>query len=294
LTSGATGFTEPHAVGLPNRDILAAYTRGGANADIVFKRGALATLPGAPETVVSATAAVAERSPFIALSGILAVVIWHNASVNLWQFRRYRHTDDTFIDATPQQFSATTTTQRDLHAAVDGTGNVWAAFRAGNDIRAMEFTPTTSAVANEVTWDSGAGVDDQPFVLCRSNGEIWVFWRAPDALHLATFVGGVWSAVQTIPNSIALDRQPSAVEEGDGGIWLFWTRGALGAGDVFLQRRNPTTGNWGQPRQMTLSLGDDAGPFALIEPGTNAIWVFWTSDRTADIDIYYKRLVTAI
>jgi hypothetical protein len=295
ITTGATGFTEPHAVVLPNRDVLVAYTKGGAgNADVVMKRALLGDLAAHAEEPVAATGGVAERAPFVVVSGNVAVIVWHNASTNLWTYRRYRHTDSTWIDATGQQFSGFTTTQRDLHAARDAAGNVWAAFRAGNDVRAMEFTPSTGAVANEVLRDSGAGVDDQPFVLCRRNGEVVVYWRAPDMLHMSTFAGGVWSAPLAVPNTVALDRQPTAVEESDGGIWLFWTRGAIGAGDVFFMRRNPDTGNWGQPRQMTLTGGDDAAPFALIEPATNAIWVFWSSDRTADIDLYYKRLITAI
>jgi hypothetical protein len=295
VTTGAQGYTEPYGVVLPNRDLLVAYVRGaGPNADILMKRAPLAGLPAAAEQPVAATAGTPERTPFVVVTGNVAVLMHHNGTANLWNYRRFRHTDNTFLDAVPQVLSATSTTQRDFHAARHPGGNVWAAYRAGNDVHALEFNPTTGAAANEVTRDSGLGVDDQPFVLTRANGEVWVFWRSPGGLHLAVFAGGAWGPAQAVPNTAAGDRQPSAVEESGGAVWLVWTRGAPGAGDVFLQRRNPESGGWGQPRQMTLSPGDDSAPFALIEPGTNAIWVLWTSDRTGDQDVYAKRLITAV
>jgi hypothetical protein len=295
LTTGASGFTEPHGVVLPNRDLLVAYGRGaGPNADILMKRAPLAGLAAAAEQPVASTAGTPERTPFLVVTGNLAVLVHHDGTANLWNYRRFRHTDNTFLDAAPQVLSATTTTQRDFHAARHPAGNVWAAFRAGNDVHALELNPATGAVANEVTRDSGLGVDDQPFVLPRANGEVWVFWHSPGGLHLAVFAGGAWSPPQALPNTGAGDRQPGAIEEAGGAVWLVWTRGAPGAGDIFFMRRNPESGAWGQARQMTLSPGDDAAPFALVEPGTNAIWVMWTSDRTGDQDIYAKRLITAV
>jgi hypothetical protein len=297
-TTGASGFTDPYGVILPNHDLLVAYTRGtGPNADVVMKRAPLAGLSAAAEQQVAATAGVQESSPFIVVSGDAAVIVYHDASSSLWTYRRFRHTDNTFLDATGQVFSAVVTGQHDLHAARDGAGNVWAAFRAGNDVRAMEFNPATGAASNDVVRDSGLGVDDQPFVLARQNGEIWVFWRSPGGLHVSVFAGGAWGPVQAMPNTAAGDRQPSAVEEAGGAVWLFWTRGPtapVAAGDIFLMRRNPDSGAWGQPRQMTLSPADDATAFALIEPVTNAIWVLWSSDRTGDLDLFTKRLITSI
>jgi hypothetical protein len=295
VTTGAQGFTEPYAVVLPNRDLLVTYVRGaGPNADVLMRRAPLAGLPAAAEQPVVTTAGTPERTPFTVVSGNVAVLMHHDGTANLWNYRRFRHTDNTFLDAAPQVLSATSTTQRDFHAASDPGGNVWAAFRAGSDVHALEFNPVAGAVTNEVTRDSGLGVDDQPFVLTRANGEVWVLWRSPGGLRLAVFAAGAWGAPLAVPNSAAGDREPAAVEESNGAVWLLWARGAVGAGDIFLQRRNPESGAWGDPRQMTFSQGDDAAPFALIEPGTNAIWVIWTSDRTGDQDLYAKRLITAV
>jgi hypothetical protein len=99
--------------------------------------------------------------------------------------------------------------------------------------------------------------------------------------------------VQTIPGTVANDRQPSAVEDATGAIWFFWSRGALGAGDLFAMRRDPTTGGVGDPRRLTISTGDDGSPVALVAPDA-AIWILWSSDRDGNANLYYKRLVTAL
>jgi hypothetical protein len=294
VTSGAA-HTEPHAAVLPNGDLLVAYQIGaGAGADVLFKRGPLAGLAGAAEGPVANAAGVAETSPMVIVSGPLAVILLHlGAPANQWHYRRRRHTDDTWVDAGPQPLSATVTPQRDLHAAADVAGDVWAAFRAGNDVRALRLNPITGVVANEDTLDSTLGVDQNPFVLCRAAGGAWVFWNSPAGLHLRRFEGGAWLPAEAIPDAVAGDREPSAVEELDGGVWLFWTRGAAGAGEIQFRRRDPVTGAWAPPRPLTLSAGDDNSPFPLIA-ANHAIWTFWSSDRGGDVNLFFKRLVTAL
>jgi len=137
-------------------------------------------------------------------------------------------------------------------------------------------------------------VNDEPFVISRANGNVHVFWRErTTALYTAVFSGGAWQPTSAVTNTIAGDRQPCAVEDANGALWLFWTRGPLGTGDIFLMRNDPVTNTWGQPRQMTFSPHDDSAPFALVAPN-NAIWVFWSSDRSGNPNIYYKRLITAL
>ncbi len=293
VTTGVA-HTSPHGAVLPNGDLLVVYQTGlGAAADILFKRAPLAGLAGAADAPVANTAGVAETAPMVLVSSTTAVFLWHQgAPANQWQFRRRRHTDNTWLDAAAQPLSATVAPQRDLHAAVSGAGDVWAAFRAGNDIRAQRLNPVTGIVSDEVTHDSGAGVDRNPFVLCGTT-TIWVFWNSPVGLHLRRFVGGVWQAAENIPDAVAGDREPTAVEESDGGVWLLWTTGGIGAGEIMLRRRDPVTGAWAAARAVTQSAGDDNSPFALLA-SNHAIWTFWSSDRTGDVNPYFKRLVTAL
>lgn len=294
-TAGAAAHTLPHAAVLPNGDLFVVYQTGaGAGADVVFKRAPLAGLAAAAETVVANAAGIAEESPMVLVSGPLAVILVHQgAPTNRWSYRRRKHTDNTWVDAALQPLSATVAPQRDLHAAVDAAGDVWSAFRAGNDVRAQRLTPATGVVANEITLDSTLGVDQNPFVLPRAAGGVWVFFNSPAGLHLGRFDGGAWQPVQALPDAAAGDREPSAVEEPDGGVWLFWTRGAVGAGDIYFRRRDPATGTWAPPRALVQSAGDDNSPFPLIA-ANHAIWTFWSSDRGGDVNPYFKRIVTAL
>lgn len=293
VTNG-TAHTLPHAAVLPNGDLFVVYQTGvGAASDILFKRAPLAGLVAAAESPVANTGGVAETSPMVLVSGPLAVVLLHQGALNRWHFRRRKHTDNSWVDVAAQPLSATVTPQRDLHAAVGAAGDIWAAFRAGNDVHALRFTPATGIVTNETTLDSGLGVDQHPFVLNRATGATWVFFESPAGLHVGRFESGAWQPVQAIPDAVAGDREPTAVEESDGGVWLFWTRGAVGAGEIYFRRRDPVTGSWAPPRQLTISAGDDNSPFSLIAEN-HAIWTFWSSDRGGDVNPYFKRIVTAL
>jgi hypothetical protein len=293
--SAGVAHSEPHAALLPNGDLAVIYQEDlGAAANIRFKRASLAGLGAAAEQAVAATAGTAETSPFVVVSGIFAVFFYHlGGATNRWQFRRFRHTDNTFEDAGPQQLSANATTTRDFHAALDPSGNIWAAFRAGNDVNALRLNPATPLADNETVSDSGLGIDQQPFVLCQANGDVWTFWSTPNNLHMRGFQGGAWQALGPVPNTLAGDVEPSAVEDAEGGIWLFWSRVVGAATDIFFMRRNPVTGAWGDPRQMTTSTSFDSAPFALRAPD-NPLWVFWVSDRDGNANLYFKRLVTAL
>ncbi|KAM3090259.1 DUF6519 domain-containing protein [Phormidesmis sp. 146-35] len=299
VTTGTTEKSESHAVLLPNGDLMVAYQSGVASAsDVLFKRAALAGLNAAPEQPIANTGGVAESNPFMVISGDLVTCFYHLGSTNRWQYRRRRHTNNTWVDTPAVEFSAEPA-QTDFHAARDGSGNIWTAFTTNTgNIQVLRFTPSTGAVAAPIanSLDSGA-VDQEPFVLCTTSNEVWIFWRSPNGVHHARFSGGAWQSAPPsntpIPNTIAGDVQPCVVEDVDGGIWLFWARGAVGSRDVFFMRRNPATGNWGQPRQLTISARDDNRPFTLLAPN-NAIWIFWSSDRDGNINPYYKRLVTAL
>jgi hypothetical protein len=301
----APGAAEPHATMVPGGDVVVAYTRGaGPNADVFLRRapvldpaGPFAGLTGAADQPVAATAAQQEDTPFLVLSGNVVVAVWHNATTNLWMYRRYRHTDNTWIDAAPGlQFSATVTTQRDIHAARDPGGTVWAAFRAGNDIRAMSFAPGTGTVANEITLDSLAP-DLNPFVLCRANGDVHVYWTggAPAVIWSAVFAGGVWGApaAVTFPVAVTPAGQSAAAELPDGRIWLSFSRGTAPTRDVWVSVRAPT-GTFGNPIQLTFDSHDDLMPFSAVDPVTSALYMLWTSDRGGNLDLFYKRIVTAV
>ena len=312
ITTGTPPSSEPHATLVPGGDVVVAYTRGaGPNADVFLRRGPLANLGAASEQAVANAPGVQQDTPFVITSGNMVVVLWHDATTNLWMYRRYRHTDNTFVDPTPGlQLSSFPAIQKQIHAATDPAGNVWVAFRADTGIRALSFAPTTGTATNETTHSAGgpAGGEQDPFVLCRANGEVHVFWSNPGAtsgIFTASFGTSAlgWTvATQALPFIAPDVAQPAAVELADRRIWLLYTRAIAPNRDVFASVRTATTGgpspgtmgNFGCLIQLTFDTHDDFQPFGTVDSSTGALYVLWVSDRAGNLDLFHRRFVTAV
>jgi hypothetical protein len=186
-----------------------------------------------------------------------------------------------------------------LHAAPDSLDRVWVTFRTFTDNIAMaRLTPGTGAIDTfgDVELDSGTS-DQQPYVLVDEPGSVWVFWRADLGIHHARFdlAAAAWQPQALVPGTGgALDdnERPVAVRDGDGGIWLLWARDDAGTTNVWTARRDPATGGWGAPRQVTASAGANDFPLAFMRDG--AIRLMFRSNRAGQFDLYYKRLITTI
>lgn len=295
VTSGVEHTLASAAV-LPNGELLITYQAGAPNSDVFYKRAPYRSLPGAPEQPVASSGA-AESSPEVLISGDRAVFLFHVGGTNDWRFRRLRHVDSVWLDASPVQLSPQTTTVRDLHATVDrSTGRIWATFRAGVDLHALSLDPVTGVVSNHTpaALDSG-GVDQQPFIVPTAAGAVWVFWSATGlGLRMARFASGSWGATQTVPPSASGDRNPTVVEDAEGGLWLFFTRGTPGR--LHYVRREPAGGTWSALRQLSFpptAAAADNAPYALAAPD-GSTWIFWQSDRGGNTDVYFKQLITSI
>jgi hypothetical protein len=311
VTTSATANSLPHALLLPPGDVVVVYET--ATQDIQFKRAPLLGLNAAAEQPVAATAGVSERHPFAVLSGSQLVFFWHQGQgtpTPRWMYRRRLYTatwlevDATWVDAAGQELSSTdaapsSVSVGDFHAAVDGAGDIWITFRTlTNDIQALRLTPAGGLTDQQVLTPN-ATVDQEPFVVIDGNAAVWVFWRSPGGVHYQRFMRNTntWEANRTdVPdtNVGANNTRPTTVRDTDGAIWLFWVSDRGGAGnDIWLNRRNPVTGGWGQARQITGSPANDNQPFAALAPN-GVVWLFWRSDRAGNFDLYFKQMVTAI
>jgi hypothetical protein len=187
-----------------------------------------------------------------------------------------------------------------LHAALDSANRIWVAFETfSNNIAVARLTPSTGAVDTFADIELDSGVNDrQPYVLVDEPGTIWVFWRGDDGIYhrgfdLATNVWGVTAVVPATSGALDQNERPTAVLDDEGGIWLLWTRqDAVTSTDIWAVRRNPTTGGWGERRQVTASAGNNDFAFAIADGGS--IWVFFRSNRTGQFDLYFKQLITAV
>ncbi|MEV0429629.1 DUF6519 domain-containing protein [Micromonospora sp. NPDC050495] len=301
VTSGTT-HVEPTAVPLPNGEFLVAYQNGllsSASTDVVFKRATLAGLPAAPEQALSATAGTADETPFGVLAADIVTFFVRQAATNTWFFRRYRHTDSTFLDATPVALPAPAAAgvAGGLHATAAG-GVVWFAYvtTAGNTMTLGRLTPTAPAASavDHLIPAPLAGTD--PFVVGVSATEAMAFYKDTQ-VKVVNAQSGSWQtgAIVTVPGSDA-DIQPAAARDANGTCFLLATRPVTGAGnEVFLRRRDPATGVWGSAQQVISSPSNDQNPHPVLVPG-QGIWVLWRSDRpgAGNFDLYAKRIVTAI
>jgi len=301
-----TVHIEPSAVQLPNGEILVAYQTGNTDApssDVVMKRGALASLGSAPEQQVASTASVPDQAVRVALAGDQVVFFTHlggtAAGAKRWFYRRYRHTDNTFIDTVPVGLSDPGLVPRDLHAAGAG-GVAWVAYADGTHLKVLRFNPVPTT-ANpqdppvldpQFTYDASGTLD--VFVLAISSTDAMVFFDDGAGLSVVSCTAGVWStSALRLPDTDAGDGQPAAVRDTDGTVYLVSSRPGDTDPNLMLRRRSALGGQWGSPQRLTFNPAQDIRPHPFIVPSLG-LWVIWNSNRSGDFDPFYRRIITAI
>jgi len=314
ITGGAVAHIRPHAVALDTGEMLVVYESATApgNEDIHLKRGVLSSLtPASAEIAVANDALIRQRAPFVAVVGGQALIMWHESPSNTWQFNRFNLATNTFPNP-KQQLSAITAnapgSSFELHAGRDSTNTVWVAFRTTtNNIHTLQV-PAVGAPTVGEDQDPAAGPQDAaPFVLVDNSDNVWVFWNALGAgvaaIRYRQFVRvtSAWdpplaSAPALVTGTdVFLNVAPAAVADPDGGIWLFFHSNRSGSGnqDVWYIRRNPLTGIWGSPRQITGAPEADTNPFVLR--GTDGVlWLFWNRQLGANGELFFRRIITSI
>jgi hypothetical protein len=300
VTSGL-GHTAPSVVQLPNGSLfVVSQVQSGAKADIVARRGSLNELPAAADIAVATTQDVAEDTPFVVAAGPVVTVFFHKTTPGVttterWCYRRWNSDTETWVDPTALELAAADTTVRDFHAAVDTSGKILAVFKTADAIMSTQLDPGSGAPPTPPIKlaERPGGASEPPFVLCPRGGGAWVFWQ-DNGIVARQFKDGAWlDPVPAVGGTTGNDHKVCSVEDADGTIWLIWSRGAIGSGgDVFMMRRD-ALGQWGSPRQLVRSAGDDTAPFGVAGTDTT-VWVFWASDRDGFVKIYCKRLVTAV
>ena len=183
---------------------------------------------------------------------------------------------------------------------MDSLDRIWIAFRTHtNNIAVVRLTPASGAIETfvDLELDSGTG-DQQPFVLIDEPGDIRVFWRGDLGIHEAAFdiAADLWGAPAPVPGTTGgMDdnERPAALREDDGGIWLLWSRDDPGGTtNIWATRRDPDTGGWGEPRQVTASAGNNDHASGFAEDGT--IRLLFRSNRGGQFDLFFKQLITTI
>ncbi len=305
VTSGNTAHQWPHAVVLPGGDVVVAYQTGEfdtAGTAVQMRRAPLAGLPAATEVPLASAAGVAVQAPLAVLCGDHVVFFVHQVPADpakpFWSFRRYRHTDNTFLDPTPRALPGTVQV-RDLHAAAAG-GKIWVAYADGAALQALRLDPVTAAVDMPSNTPATGQVD--VFVLAIDDSSaLAVYDTATGLVTMAVPVAaGAAGAGQPVPGSDA-DNTPAAVRDADGTVYLVSAQPvaappggpAVRRSVIVLRRRDAATGRWGPPQPLTPNTHNDVRPHPVLVPGSG-VWVLWTSDRLGDPDVVARQVVTAI
>jgi uncharacterized protein DUF6519 len=293
ITSGPARL-EPTAVALPNGELVVAYQTGiidGTSTDAVMKRGPLTSIPAGEQTI-SATSGVADQTVKSVLAGDQVVFFIHQGNaVRQWFYRRYRHTDNTFLDTpNPVALSAAGLTQRDLHAASAG-GMIWIAYSDGTRLQVLRMNPADPVALDLQANFAASGLLDV-WVLALSATEALVFYDDGTGLFAAACANNVWTTAKVNDTDVN-DGNPAAVRDTDGSLLLFSTRVATAGTDLVLRRRTAAGGPWSPPQRLVSNGFNNLRPHPIIVPSLG-LEVLWNGNRTGDLDIYAKRVITAI
>ncbi len=265
MTTGATPHNLPHAALLPTGDLVIVYETGSN--DIHFKRGAFAGLNAAAEVPV-ATGPETDRHPFVLVvpSSNQVIFFYHRSGAPSKWFCRVRQYTPAWTEAgatmgAEQELigdpaASPNPARGDFHAAVDGSGQVWIAYRTSADnIQALRFTG--GGFFNQQVL-STPGADQMPFVLVDGNQAVYVFWQAGanGPINYQRFLKGpnAWDAGPTlVPDTTTgtNNLRPCVVRDTDGAIWLFWSSDRGGNHDIWL--RAGASRGWSQARRSTTS-----------------------------------------
>jgi hypothetical protein len=304
ITSGGVHM-EPAAVALPGGDVLIAYQNGSfdtGSTDVQMKRGPLATVGTATQQDVAVTAnATSDQAVRAAVAGDQVVFFTHQSTSTLkqWFYRRYRHTDNTFVDNLPVALSATGLTQRDLHAAAAG-GVIWVAYADGTNLQALRFNPVPASsnpqdpAVRDFQFTTAASGALDVFVLAISATEALVCYDDGAGLTVASCDNGTWTTAHVSDTDVT-DGTPVAVRDADGTVYLVNARPVpASVTDIVLRRRNPVSGGWTNAQRLVTNNQSNVRPHAFLVPG-QGLWLLWQSNRlNADFDIYAKQIITAI
>lgn len=300
ITSGGASL-EPAAVALPNGELVVAYQTGGMDVpttNVLMKRGPLATIASATPQAVSDVADVADQATRAALANDVVVFLVHRGgNARQWFYRRYRHSDNTFVDLAPVALSATGLTQRDLHVAASPDGMVWVAYADGTRLQVLRLNPAPPNPGDpaviDLTANFTASGSLDVFVLALSNTEALVCYDDGTGLSVAACAGGTWTSARVNDTDVN-DGSPALARDFDGSLLLVSTRSGQGTGiDVVFRRRAAAGGAWSPPQRLVSNSANNLRPHPFIVPSLG-LCVLWNGNKTGDLDVYAKRIITAI
>ena len=156
-----------------------------------------------------------------------------------------------------------------------------------------------------VSWSStdtrltGPPADDYAPAIAQTVDErIWVFWHklyisGAEDIFYTTYDGGTWSPETLFIGGSNNDITPAPLVARDGTFWLFWASNTMGFNNYRILCKTSTDNglSWSAPETLTNpSLNttySDREP-SVIQAADGRIWVLWYSQRSGNMDLFYK------
>lgn len=174
---------------------------------------------------------------------------------------------------------------------------VWHSRRTGNDdlfYKVSSDNGATWSMDNQLTQD--VAHDRAPSITQTKEGVIWVVWHSyriggSEIFYKTSSNSGLtWSPDTRLTKDPDFDLCPSIMQARDGYIWVVWesdrvSYSGVPQDDVFYKIYSGST--WSSDTPLTSNISDDIMP-VIMQSKNLTIWVFWTSNRNDNYDIYYK------
>ena len=183
-------------------------------------------------------------------------------------------------------------------AAISPTGDVWVVYESGQSGGDHVYINRYSGGAwqGDTQLTSTTDRDADPVVLAHSDGDVWVFFsrRAGTDEHLHSIrlrqaTGYTPDPEVQLTSGTHDDELPTAVELDNGDIALFWHSDRDGNDDIFTKQYTLATDAWdATDTKLTSDAGRDEEARSVVD-AQGTTWVFWTSNRLGDDQIFYRR-----
>jgi hypothetical protein len=179
---------------------------------------------------------------------------------------------------------------------VDHSGNVWAAWNAGRDVRANIWAShydgsswsTPEEPAFSVPWDF------HPSMVTDNSGRVWILWqsyRVSDNsidgwdIFAVYHNGSSWSSPIQITTANQYDVEPKAALDSSGNVWVVWRAERKPDSDIMYSYY--TGASWTTPAYVSSLMDEERDPVVTVD-AYGRVWVFWYAKKAGNWDIYCK------
>ncbi|MGB7061388.1 MAG: FG-GAP-like repeat-containing protein, partial [Candidatus Zixiibacteriota bacterium] len=181
-------------------------------------------------------------------------------------------------------------------ACVDHSGNIWAAWNAGRDVRANIWASyydgsswsTPEEPAFSVPWDF------HPSMVTDNSGNVWIFWQSYRVvdysidgwdIYAVYHDGSSWSSPIQITTANQYDVEPKSAVDSSGNVWVVWRTERKQDSDIMYSYFNGSS--WSSPDYVSSLLEEERDPVITVDKYGKP-WVFWYAKKNGNWDIYGK------